>query len=456
MNAARHLGSMLLRQTTLTLRLNFRTPLAVAYGYLLPVLFLLAFAGIFRTGQPRLLAEIGQLLTITILGSASLGLPTALVAERERGVWRRHRLLPVSPAALVGGALVARFVIVAGAVALQVVLAHLVFGTPWPAHPGTLLAALLASTFAFLGLGLLIAALADGVPAVQALGQCVFLPMLLLGGVGVPLAVLPDWAQRLAGFMPGRYAVAALQQGFEDGRGPVGLGFALSALAIIGTAAVTIGLLLFRWDNGSRAGRRQYLGSTLALGAWVGIGVCAAATGRLQPTLPPGHGWREITETQIAAINYENLPGDDELATRLAPPLARPLSSARLVAIETRLPVWSGTPTDNPGAVVRRLVALAAIADLLQDPQEGEIARLLFDHLRTTVPESELRRGLAWIILRPDDGTVPTSAPSFGFRRELDEDAIRNRAPLYAQKFLGRLTGRLREPGIAVESGFPR
>ena len=45
--------------------------------------------------------------------------------------------------------------------------------------------------------------MADNVPAVQALGQCIFLPMLIIGGVAVPLASLPDWAQHLSAFFPG-------------------------------------------------------------------------------------------------------------------------------------------------------------------------------------------------------------------------------------------------------------
>ena len=435
-----------LRQTWLSLQLNFRAPLPIVYGYLLPVVFLFGFGGIFRAGNPPLLAEMGQVLTITILGSAALGLPTALVAERERGVWRRYRLLPVAPAALVGGVVLARFAIVAGAVALQLVLAHLVFGTPWPAQPLVFLGAALATTFAFLGLGLVIAALADGVPTVQALGQCLFLPMILLGGVGVPLAVLPVWAQRLAGFMPGRYAVAALQSGFTGTRDPVGLGYAFAALLIVGAAASAIGLLLFRWDTTFRAGPRQSLGALLALAAWIAVGLGAAGTGRLRPLLPPGYAWQEITDAQIATITYENLPDDDELVTRLAPPLVQPFASSRLESIATRLAVWAPAQTGNLGEDIRHLVALAALADLAQDPQEGEIARLVYDRLRAAYPADELRRGLAWIILRPDDGTVVTSASAFGLRREIDENAIRNRAPLYAQKFLGRLTGEIREP----------
>src|SRR6478736_6882925 len=220
--------SSLFRHFVLTLRLNFRSKQALAYGYLVPVFFLIAFGGVFRADHPALLARMGQILTITILGGACFGLPTALVAEREQGVWRRYRLLPVPMSRLVAGVLAARLLIIASAAALQVLLARLIYHTPLPLHPGQALLAFLLVTFAFLGLGLVITALADDVPAVQALGQAVFLPMILIGGVGVPLAALPEWARVVAGFFPGRYAVQALHACYVDPHGLAGSGFALA------------------------------------------------------------------------------------------------------------------------------------------------------------------------------------------------------------------------------------
>ena len=102
--------------------------------------------------------------------------------------------------------------------------------------------------------------------------------------------------------------------------------------------------------------------------------------------------------------------------------------------------------TANSGEAIRHLVCVATLADLAQDPQEGEIARLVYDQLRADFSDEDLRRALAWIVLCPDDGTVLTSAPALGLRREIDENAIRNRASLYAEKFLGRVTGRLGGP----------
>ena len=71
------------RHFLLAINLNFRDPQAIAYGYLVPILFLLAFGSVFRADDPPLLARMGQIITITILGGACFGLPTALVAERD-------------------------------------------------------------------------------------------------------------------------------------------------------------------------------------------------------------------------------------------------------------------------------------------------------------------------------------------------------------------------------------
>ena len=45
-----------LRHLLLTIALNFASPQAIVYGYLVPVLFLLAFGSVFRTDSPALQA----------------------------------------------------------------------------------------------------------------------------------------------------------------------------------------------------------------------------------------------------------------------------------------------------------------------------------------------------------------------------------------------------------------
>src|SRR5690606_2738728 len=119
----------------------------------------------------------------------------------------------------------ARYLILLTAGLLQLGVALAIGMTP-PEHPVALWVAFTMVSFAFIGLGLVIAALADNVPAVQALGQCIFLPMLIIGGVAVPLASLPEWAQHVSAFFPGRYAVEGLQ-GSVTGNGLAGSRFSL-------------------------------------------------------------------------------------------------------------------------------------------------------------------------------------------------------------------------------------
>ena len=109
-------------------------------------------------------------------------------------------------------------------------------------------------------MGLVIAMLADTVPAVQALGQAVFLPMIMIGGVGLPLRSLPAWAQTVAGYLPGRYAVEALQACVNGPHGLRGEAFSLAAMAVIGAAGCAAGANLFRWDAGQRVGAAKARG----------------------------------------------------------------------------------------------------------------------------------------------------------------------------------------------------
>lgn len=428
------------RHFLLTIDLNFRSPQAIVYGYLVPVFFLVAFGSVFRADTPPLLGQMGQILTITILGGACFGLPTALVAERERGIWRRYRLLPIPVGWLVLSAMIARVLIVASAVLIQISIARAVYGTPLPAHPVAAAAAFLLVTGAFLGIGLLIAALADSVPAVQALGQCIFLPMILIGGVGVPLAALPVWAQRVAGFMPGRYAVEALQPCYDAANGLRGAGFRLGALAVIGLAAGVSGTKLFRWESGRRIARPARLWVVGALAAWGMVGAAAWQTGQLKPILPDAEGWTNITEAQIAEIRFEGLPGDHDLVAPVAPPM---LDTAQSKALATKLGGWPQGKLDDSGQSIRNLVSLAAVADLCADPREPEIARLVFRQIHGGFEPAVARQALAWIILSPEDGRTLTKAPELGLFRHPPERLVRQRSVIYAEKYLGRLLGKI-------------
>ncbi len=436
-----------------TLRLNFRSRQALIYGYLVPLFFLIAFGALFRWTKPPLLAQMGELLTISALGGSCFGMPTGMVADRERGVWRRYRLLPASTSGLVISTMIARFVLVASAGLLQILLARLIYHTPFPLHPLQLLIAFTFVAFSFEAMGLVIAATADNVPAVQALGMAIFLPMIMIGGVGVPLETLPGWAQKVAGFLPGRYAVEALQPCFDQ---PGGLSrgvFALLALLVIGIAGCIAGARLFRWDANQqfRALPRGWL--LLAAASWVAVGLTASATGHLKPlraasTHPGGDAWMSVTQAQIDSIQFNGLPPDDGVVTPLSPPdfiSPVPEEKARLDQIHQQLQSWSPAHVGDTADRVRNLLAVAAVADIAQDPSEGPIARLIFDQLLNDFDRDELIHILAWMHLVRATDPVLTDIPQLDIHGPVDPAIVRSRSEIYALKLLGTLLGKLPE-----------
>jgi hypothetical protein len=299
----------LLRQLLTSILLHLRNKMALLYSYLFPTMFLFAYWVFYRFEQVPLVRHMGELLTVTALGGACFGLPTTMVSERERGVWRRYRLAPISTGTLISGVVVARYLLLFVAALLQLVLA-MAIGMPFPRHPVDLLIAFTCVSFAFVALGLVIAMMADNVPAVQALGQCIFLPMLIIGGVAVPLASLPDWTQRLSSFFPGRYAVQAIQA-CVNGDGLTAAVFSIAALLLIGGAGYLAGAMMFRWDAEQRFAASRGKGwVAVALAAWVAVGMSAES------------GGSRARETTTVAPSTPATPAVERVPRELPPPVA--------------------------------------------------------------------------------------------------------------------------------------
>ena len=399
--------SALLNQLEITLKLHVRNKMALLYSYLFPTIFLVAFWVLYRFEQVPLVRHVGELLTVTALGGACFGLPTTMVSERERGVWRRYKLTPVSTFTLVAGTVAARYLLLVVAGLLQLVLA-MGLGMPMPRHPFELFVAFTFVAFAFIGLGLVIAMMADNVPAVQALGQCIFLPMLIIGGVAVPLASLPDWAQRLSAFFPGRYAVEALQA-CVTGTGLGAERFSVLALVLIGAAGCLAGAKMFRWDSEQRfaaAPGKAWVG--VALAAWVAVGVLSEARGRNPPKVAgtfPG---------KVPATSGENRAPETVGSTPEAQP--QPKTPP---AVTAPTPATGAAKTDAPAPPVAAPSpqAKAARGERAAEPpprpapQPGPTPGTSPPASWREVTMADIDRDLIFTRLPPDSGVVTPIAP---------------------------------------------
>jgi ABC-2 type transport system permease protein len=476
----------LLRQIPLSIRLNFRNRMALIYGYLFPAIFLLAFRTLYRQERVPLALHAGELLTVTILGGACFGLPTGMVSDRERGVWRRYKMLPVSSLGVLGGTLVTRYLLLLTAGLLQLGLA-MASGMPAPQHPFALWAAFSVAAIAFMGIGLDMAMLAGNVPAVQALGQCIFLPMLIVGGVAVPLSNLPAWAQHLSAFLPGRYAVEAIQA-CVTGPGAATVRFDVFALLTIGAAGAAAGILAFRWDTRQRPS--PWVAAAVA--GWLIAGMAAESRGRIhtemvqreeqheaseylppatnappadQPASSPSAApasrvakkpaddepagpatWQDVTAADIDGVAFERLPEDTGVVAPIAGTDDEPDPSIadQLGQVRSTLPAWPPGKVADPVQRVRNYLFAAAVADVYRmDPLERFVPLAVFEQIQASVPAADLPKVLYFAALHPRDGSdsaarqlhllgLPDGPP--------DTRTLRSRVMIYAFKLLGRLT----------------
>ncbi len=459
----------------------------MVYGYLFPVIFLVTFRVLYRSEPVPMIRHMGQLLTVTILGTTCLGMPTTMVSERERGVWRRYRLAPVAMTALISSAIGVRFFISVTAGLLQLLLA-MAIGMHLPKHPLDLCVAFTFVSFAFLGLGLVLASMADNVPSVQALGQCIFLPMLIIGGVAVPLDSLPIWAQRVADFFPGRYAVESLQACFT-GTGTSSSGFDFLALVLIGASGFFAGAKMFRWDAQQRFAARGKGWLIAVVAAWGLIGVMAEAgiqnhkappqpsqaalpaaitPAPIQLTTPKSAAlvwrnkavseayphqstvWRDVTVEEINQnTDFRLLPSDDDVVAPIArkevtPP---PDIADQLNTLKEALPDWVPGKVSDPVQRVRNLLFVAAVPDVSRaEILEGYVPQIVFDQLQKDFPKDELIKLLFWVAVHPSSGDASAAGQvdQLGLENFVgDTDTLRERVSVYGLKLAGRLIGKI-------------
>jgi hypothetical protein len=88
------------------------------------------------------------------------------------------------------------------------------------------------------------------------------------------------------------------------------------------------------------------------------------------------------------------------------------------------------------------LLSVAAVMDLAQDPVERFLPLMIFEQLSMAMPRDQLVQILAWIALHPEQGHTPNDLSDLGLGGVTQSPLIRERADIYAIKFIARLTGR--------------
>ncbi|MET8138748.1 ABC transporter permease [Sphaerisporangium sp. NPDC005288] len=225
-----------------------RTKLALVFGALQPVLYLVLFGPLFaRSGVgswevlvPGLLVQLGLLSA----GMSGFG----VVFDQRAGVLERLRVTPASRMSLLLGR-VLKDVLVLLVQAVALVVLGWAFGLRAPL-PGVLLGLtlmlLLAAGLSALSYALALTLHPDLFAPIM---STVLVPLLLLSGALLPMSLAPAWLDALSRLTPFRYAVEGLRACFAGSytSGSALLGAGVTALFTVG--CLIVGTRRFQAEN---------------------------------------------------------------------------------------------------------------------------------------------------------------------------------------------------------------
>jgi ABC-2 type transport system permease protein len=262
--------------TLIRLKLLVRNRAAIFFAVIFPILFLFIYGFVFARGNREMVRFLlGPVVVLTILGSGFWGVGFQLVFFREKNILRRFRPAPVGAGPLLISGLLANWLIQVFVVALEFLIARLVFEVPWPPHLPALFLIGSLGLFAFAGIGMVVASVTNTMQETQVLCNLLWFSFMFLSGATAPLAQLPEVVRHVALFLPSFYLVYGLQSIMFEGPRLSSMLPEIIALSVTAVTGYLLSLKLFRWDQHMRLSPRDKAWALPALIPFLILGVWA-------------------------------------------------------------------------------------------------------------------------------------------------------------------------------------
>lgn len=185
-----------------------------------------------------------------VLMGVLFGVAFGLHDERACGALTRLRVAPIPFWAVLGGKLLARFMVGLAQLWLLFAFGHLVFGMSLGSSLPALFLVTLATVFAMVGFSLVVAAVARSREQIIPLGLTVIMVVCSLGGCWWPLYDMPSWLSGISRAFLTPWAMEGIHDVILRERGITDVLPLLGVLAAYGAGSALLGARLYRSENG--------------------------------------------------------------------------------------------------------------------------------------------------------------------------------------------------------------
>ncbi len=188
------------------------------------------------------------ILAMSIMNSGLIGLASAFVTYREKGILRRIKATPFPLSQFIIARIVSQLTIALTQAVVLIALAKLLFDLRIDGNLINVFVMVIIGATAFLSLGFVISSFAKNQEAADALANAFSFPMLFLAGVFFPVDSAPGWLQPITRAMPLRYLADALRDLMVRGSTLPDQWFNILIMVITATVGLLLSLRLFKWE----------------------------------------------------------------------------------------------------------------------------------------------------------------------------------------------------------------
>jgi ABC-2 type transport system permease protein len=262
---------LVLRQIHAQLRTFWRTPIALFFTIMLPLIMLVLFNALFgddmvETDQglwPVNQFYAGGLAAFTAVSATYTNLANMVPIRREEGVLKRWRGTPLPTSVYLSGFVGSAIVLAAAGASIMLTIGVLAYDLDIePAKVPAMVVTFVVGVCSFSALGLAVASFVPNARSAAAVANATILPLGFVSNVFIPIEDPPQWLETLGNIFPLKPFVVS----FQDTMNPLVPAPAfnwdkLAFVALWGVAGAVVAVRYFRWESSpatrSTRGRRR-------------------------------------------------------------------------------------------------------------------------------------------------------------------------------------------------------
>jgi ABC-2 type transport system permease protein len=188
------------------------------------------------------------IIAMSLMNSGVIGLSTAFVTYREKGILRRIKVTPFSLTSFILARIVTSLLIAVFQAVVLIGLGKLVYDFTLRGNLFLILLTIIIGSLAFLSIGFALSGIARNTETAASYANLVTFPMLFLSGTFFAVDSLPTWLQGLTRVLPLRYLIDALREPMMRGNGLAETWPDLLVLLAVFAVAMVIAVRFFKWD----------------------------------------------------------------------------------------------------------------------------------------------------------------------------------------------------------------